>query len=159
MRRKDREVSAFSDKLAILEQCAVVRIAMTAEPGQAPYLVPLNFGYEADPETETLTLYFHGASAGRKMELLRKNPDVGFEADTNHVLVEGPEACNYTFRFASVIGTGTVTFPETYEEKLHALKVLMDHYTENRELPFSEAVVNRTCILKLTVEQWTGKQT
>ena len=43
--------------------------------GSRIYIVPMNFGYEF--EGDSLILYFHGAGEGRKLELIRKNPEVG----------------------------------------------------------------------------------
>lgn len=59
MRRKDREVADLEGQLAILEQCPVCRVAINDPASGVPYLVPLNFGMAAGPQS--LTLYFHCA--------------------------------------------------------------------------------------------------
>ena len=59
MRRKDREVADLEGQLAILEQCPVCRVAINDPASGVPYLVPLNFGMVAGPQS--LTLYFHCA--------------------------------------------------------------------------------------------------
>ena len=79
MRRKDREVADLEGQLAILEQCPVCRIAINDPASGVPYLVPLNFGMAAGPQS--LTLYFHCAPVGTKLDLLRADPNVSFEAD------------------------------------------------------------------------------
>jgi len=41
--------------------------------GKIPYIVPMNFGYEmADG---ALSLYFHCANEGRKINIIKKNPN------------------------------------------------------------------------------------
>ena len=79
MRRKDREVADLEGRLAILEQCPVCRVAINDPASGVPYLVPLNFGMAAGPQS--LTLYFHCAPVGTKLDLLRADPNVSFEAD------------------------------------------------------------------------------
>ena len=74
MRRKDREVVDLEGQLAILEQCPVCRVAINDPASGVPYLVPLNFGMAAGPQS--LTLYFHCAPVGTKLDLLRADPNV-----------------------------------------------------------------------------------
>ena len=59
------------------------RIAMI-DNAQA-YIVPMNFGY--DFQGETLSLYFHCANEGRKIDILRVSKDVCFEMDCAHKLI------------------------------------------------------------------------
>lgn len=61
MRRKDREITDFAAMLAIVRDCDCCRLGILAEG--APYILPLNFGYEVNGEI--LTLYFHGARQGK----------------------------------------------------------------------------------------------
>ena len=82
MRRRDREIT---DENAIAEFIAkeqILRIAFYDE-GDI-YLVPVNYGYSYD---EQYSFYFHGAKAGRKYELAKKKPTVGFEIDGNYMLI------------------------------------------------------------------------
>ena len=44
MRRKDREVTGFSEIMKIVEQCEIVRLGLS--DGDYPYIVPKNFAYE-----------------------------------------------------------------------------------------------------------------
>ena len=68
------------------------------------YIVPVNYGHVyAD---EKYSFYFHGAKAGRKYELSKNCPFVGFEIDGDYKLLKSETACNYSAAFQSVIGTG-----------------------------------------------------
>lgn len=121
MRRKDREVTNRADIQAILQQCRVARIAFQDE--EAPYIVPMNFGYEW--RGGTLILYFHCALEGKKLELMKHCPKVGVEMDCGHQLVGEGKACSYGFLFQSITGWGVAELAETVEEKQHGLKRLM----------------------------------
>jgi nitroimidazol reductase NimA-like FMN-containing flavoprotein (pyridoxamine 5'-phosphate oxidase superfamily) len=155
MRRADREVTRLEEKLAIIEQCKVCRLAMC--DGDQPYVIPLNFGYEY--RDNVLTLYFHGAHEGRKIDILKKNNAVCFEMDGEHELTVGEKASEYGFNFASIIGFGTLEFIEDKNEKIRGLNFLMKHQTgEDREFFFEDAALNATMVCKVRAEEFTGKR-
>jgi nitroimidazol reductase NimA-like FMN-containing flavoprotein (pyridoxamine 5'-phosphate oxidase superfamily) len=155
MRRKDREVTGIEDMVGIIRECMVCRLGM-ADDGM-PYVVPLNFGYEY--RDGLLTLYFHGAREGKKIDILKKNSRVCFEMDTAHQLTRGERACEYGFKYASIIGFGTVEFVEEDAEKIRGLNLLMKHQTgEDREFEYSEAELRAVAIYQLRAETFTGKR-
>ena len=119
-----------------------------------PYLVPLNFGYHR--EGEKLTLYFHGAFEGRKMELLRNRPRVSFEMDCGHELTGKDTACSYGFLFQSVIGWGTAEIVEGEAEKILGLERLMFHQT-GREFSITPKEAASVAVFRIQVESLTGK--
>lgn len=154
MRRGEREVRDRQRLLEVLESCDCLRLAMADV--DAPYIVPVNFGWE---EREgQLWLYFHGAREGRKAELLGRNPHVGFEADCSYELVEGAVACRYSYRYASVIGVGTVHFAESDDEKRRGLSRIMAHYAPGRVFEFPEAALARVAVGCLCVERISCKE-
>ena len=68
MRRKDREVKNFDEIIDILSRCKVLHLALISDG--KPYSVPVNLGYtvtEVDG-SKKLTVYFHGAGEGKKIE-------------------------------------------------------------------------------------------
>ena len=77
MRRKDREVTDFEKIIRIIDECQIVRLGLA--DGDYPYIVPVNFAYKVTDDQ--ITLYIHGAMAGRKYEMLCKNPVCSFEMD------------------------------------------------------------------------------
>ena len=83
MRRNDREITDFEEILAVMQRCDVCRLALHDEP--YPYILPLNFGMEV--EGGQIALYFHGANAGKKYELIARDPHVSFEMGCGHQLV------------------------------------------------------------------------
>jgi nitroimidazol reductase NimA-like FMN-containing flavoprotein (pyridoxamine 5'-phosphate oxidase superfamily) len=155
MRRKDREINDIDEKLKIVAACKVCRLGMALN-GQA-YVVPLNFGYECTGHT--LVLYFHSAQEGKKIDMLRQNPQVCVEMDARHRLVEGDSGCTYGFAFESLIGFGAVEFLERQEDKIHGLTLLMKHQTGS-DMPFhfESAALDAVRVYKLMVTSWTGKR-
>ncbi len=152
MRRKDREVTDWHEIIAIMQRCDVCRIALNN--GDFPYILPLNFGMEAaDGRVE---LYFHGATAGRKYELIRRDDHAAFEMDCSHRLITDPEQGNCSMAYESVIGQGRITLlPEG--EKPAALERIMLHYRQEG-FAYSQAALPATTVFKLTVERMTAKR-
>ncbi|MHB8064990.1 MAG: pyridoxamine 5'-phosphate oxidase family protein [Ruminiclostridium sp.] len=117
MRRKDREVSNTEEIKHIIEKCKVCHLAMV-DRGQ-PYVVPLNFGYIIDENS--LTLFFHSAKTGRKIDILSENNAVCFEMAFEGKLGYIEDPCNSGYYFESVQGFGHVEFIEDINEKCNAL--------------------------------------
>jgi nitroimidazol reductase NimA-like FMN-containing flavoprotein (pyridoxamine 5'-phosphate oxidase superfamily) len=155
MRRKEREITDIHEKLAVIDRCKVCRIGLV--DGDRPYIIPLNFGYAF--LDNQLTLFFHSAREGKKIDLLHKNPNACFEIDCDHSLLEGGKPCEYGFAFSSVIGFGTIDFISAAEEKTFALNMLMKHQTgKNMQYGYTENELNGVTVYKLTVAEFTGKR-
>lgn len=154
MRRKDREVTDAVKIREIVENCTCCRLGFCDE-GRA-YIVPLNFGYTE--ENGRYTLYFHSAGEGRKIDLIARTHFAGFEMDTNYKLNEAETACEHSARFQSVIGSGSVTFLETKEEKTEALRQIMRHTTVKSDWKFDEHMLKLVCCFKLEVEEMACKE-
>lgn len=153
MRRKDRLVSDSQDIFEILKRCEVCHLAFYDEG--FPYIVPLNFGaVERDGSFE---LYFHGAKVGKKLDLLRTNPHVGFSMSCSHKLIEKEEACEYTMEYESVCGNGILEELED-EYKTQALNILMQQYTGKNDYTFPENALRAVAVIKLTVKEISGKR-
>ncbi len=162
MRRKDREVSEFDEIIKILDKCTVIHLAMISEG--KPYSVPLNFGYIVSEENE-LTLYFHGASEGRKIDALKSNPEICFsavcQAETGDHGGKN-NACDWTCYYQSVIGFGKVSFVQDKAEKKIGLDSLMIHcgykIPEGMDsIQYTPGDFEVTAIFKIEVEEITGK--
>lgn len=154
MRRKDREITDNKKLLEIMESCDCCRLGLV--DGDSAYIVPLNFGFRESGGK--ITLYFHGASEGKKMDLLRKNELVGFEMDAKHGLMEGRTANEYSFFYQSIMGKGKVSFITDIEEKAKALQQIMCHYSGRGDWEFKEEALNRVAVWKLEVMQLSGKE-
>lgn len=152
MRRRDREVTDESSILAIINACDVCRLAFSDAP--YPYIVPLNFGFDATPSG--YVFYFHCAKEGHKLELMAKNPNVAFEMDCAHELTAAQETCGYGMRYQSVMGTGVLSLVDE-ADKVHALDRLMHKYAPEHATHYSPQALDAVCVLKLTVTSLSAK--
>ncbi|MDO5558940.1 MAG: pyridoxamine 5'-phosphate oxidase family protein [Oscillospiraceae bacterium] len=153
MRRKDREVTDLNDIYSIIKKCDSVCVAFFDE--EYPYVIPLNFGVSF--KDNKFTLYFHGASQGKKLDLIKKNNHVSFTMSTSHKLKLGEKSCDATMDFESVCGSGIVSLLDD-EEKKQSLTFLMEQYDNGAEHSFDDKEVERIAVLKLEVERVTGKR-
>ena len=151
MRRANREIKDLNEIKKIVDGCKVLRIATKDEEGL--YVVPLNFGYSC--ENGKFTFYFHSAKEGRKIDAFKADEQVAFEMDCEHKLVVAEKACGYSYKFASVIGTGAITFLEG-KEKLNALSILMKHQT-GKDFTFDEKMAKGITVCSLIAESLTAK--
>ena len=110
MRRKDREVTEMEEIQQIFDECKVCRIGIMDENG--PYIVPVNYGYVR--EEGKVILYIHGAREGKKIDLIRKNANVGVEIDYRHELVEGPHVST------------VITMQVSSEKELQVLSIIQE---------------------------------
>jgi nitroimidazol reductase NimA-like FMN-containing flavoprotein (pyridoxamine 5'-phosphate oxidase superfamily) len=153
MRRQEREVVQEEKIKQVMGKCKVCRIGFY-DQGEI-YIVPVNFGYRL--KDGIWTLYIHGAKQGRKAGLFRQKPLVGFEMDCGHELLCGETACNYSFQYASIVGTGIGRIVEDAEEKVAGLKCIMTHQT-GKSFAVTEAMAEAVGVFKITVEKISCKQ-
>ncbi len=154
MRRKDREIVDFSKVVEILEASEVCRLGFV--DGDEAYIVPMNYGYELDGEK--IVFYFHGAGEGRKIDLIKKNSKASFEIDLKHELVTGKKACDFSYKYQSLMGFGKIELIEDAKGKIHGLDVLMNKFTSGKKFEYNEALLNRMAVIKLEVETWSCKE-
>lgn len=154
MRRKDREITSYDKMLEIMQSCDCCRIGLKDE--DSVYILPLNFGYEE--KSGKLTLYFHGASEGKKIELIKQQNTASFEMDTKHQLVEADVACSYSYLYQSIMGKGKISLVDDPEEKINGLECVMLHYSNNNTWKFNEEVLKRVAVIKIEVTEWSCKE-
>ena len=118
------------------------------------YIVPVNYGFSYD---EPYSFYFHGAKAGRKYELAKKKPIVGFEIDGNYMLIGSEMACGFSATFQSVIGTGTLSLVEDNAEKINGLNAIMKQTTSRAEWNYSNEMLDAVAVFRLVVDKLSCK--
>lgn len=156
MRRKDREVLDEVKIDKFIRNCDCCRIGFYDKENNEVYIVPLNFGYSHVDNKRVF--YFHGAKEGRKIELISKTKKVGFEMDSNHELIIGKMACNYSERYQSVMGTGLISFVEDKDEKIAALNEIMFQSTGKKDWDFPEPMLNGVVVFKIEVTSLSAKE-
>ena len=152
MRRKDKQMTK-DNIYNCLRQCSVVRIGINDK--EYPYIVPMNFGYENASGKDVL--YMHCALEGKKLDLMKINPKVGFEMDIDYGITHQDNPSECSTNYASIIGTGVLEEVESYSEKITALSVLMKSLTDKEVQVFDKRIVDKTTILKLNIKNMTGK--
>ena len=153
MRRSDRGITDKSTIEEFIQKEQIIRIAFYDE-GDI-YIVPVNYGFRK--EGDSYAFFFHGARAGRKYELTKASPKVGFEIDGRYELLEAEIACDFSAKFQSVIGTGTLSLVEEKEEKIIGLNCLMKQTTNKTEWEYSDAMLNGVAVFRLDVEKMSCK--
>lgn len=151
MRRHDRAITDFEDIRALIEGCDTIRVGFS--DGNVPYIVPLSFGFET--KNGEFTFYVHGAKEGRRHELAKKTPYVCVEADLLRSYVE-KSGGSLTADYKSFIGWGEMS-EVSGEEAVKGLELLCRHCGFS-SMSCSDAVVNATCVEKITIREFTAKE-
>lgn len=153
MRRKDLEITDPAAIESIIRRCNIIHIAMF--DGEYPYVVPMNFGYSFDGRRFTFCMH-STVKASKKLDLLRKNPNVAFELTAGHGIEEGKSPCNYRYLYECVMGKGKVRFASDPAEKIALLNQIMAHHT-GREFPFTELHACAVELFVIETEELTAK--
>ena len=153
MRQENREIKEFNKIIEVMKSCDVCRLALN--DGGYPYILQLNFGMEV--VDGIVNLYFHSALEGYKVDLIKKDNRASFEMDCKHQLQYFQEKVYCTMSYESVIGSGRIRILGE-EEKMDALRKLMDHYHMEKDAYFNPMAISRTLVYVLKVEKITGKR-
>ena len=156
MRRADRCVTDVDRLKQILSVCKVCRIAMV-DNGK-PYVIPLSFGYVW--EENNPTFYFHCASEGRKIDILKMNADICFEVDFMRNVIgdmTADNACSFSVEYASIVANGKAIIVTEPEERLRALSEILFHQTGRLDWGFNDDSLSKTVVVRIDVTTLTGK--
>lgn len=149
MRRRVREITDPEQIEKLLQQEKIMHLAMSQN--DKPFLVPVYFAWDGE------ALYFHSASAGSKIEILRSNPHVCFEISSVAGFIEAPLACDFEARHRTLIGFGQVSFIEDPLQKARALKLIVARFTD-RQFEFPEENLAKTLVIRIQIQGIKGKQ-
>lgn len=146
MKRKDRERTdrAFMDQ--VLLNADILWISLNRDG--APYVIPVN------PAFCDGVLYFHCATEGLKLDLLRKDPRIGFATAVGVEII--PEKS--TTHYHSISGSGRASLVSSDDEKQKALKSIRDKYQAKCTIPASESRLKQLQIVRIDIEEMTGKE-
>jgi len=159
MRRAEREVLDPAALERILQGARVLFLAFSDQP--APCVLPVCFGYESG------VIYVHSARAGTKMDLMARQPMVGFSATTEMRVVTGDTPCRFSARAESVVGTGKAEILTEETDRRRGLDLIMRHYdtggtpateAEGARPAYEPASFARTCIIAIRVQTMRGKR-
>jgi uncharacterized protein len=150
MRRTDKCVTDLKMLHDIIQTAQVCRMGLV--DGATPYIVPLNFGFDGT------SIYVHSAQEGHKVEILRRNNRVCLEFERGGELVKGKKACDYGYRYLSVVCQGTAEIVAGEEKKRDALNQIMQHYEPGwQPYAFTAQELASVLVYKITIHEMTGK--
>ncbi|MEM2919239.1 MAG: pyridoxamine 5'-phosphate oxidase family protein [Candidatus Nitrosocaldus sp.] len=124
-----------------------------------PQLIPMNFVYANE------AIYMHSHRVGEKIDNIRRNSKVGFEAH-KHVeflpsyFFDPEDACSADTLYISVVVKGLASLVEDLEEKANALNSLMEKYQKEgyyKRLSRDMSSVKHVTIIKVKPITMTGK--
>lgn len=152
MRRLDKEVKEPEKLKKILRETSFVTLAMCRD--KEPYLISLSHSYDEEENC----LYFHCASEGKKLEILRQNPEVWGQALIDHGYYGGH--CSHIY--VSAMFRGRVEFVDDPEKKRKIFIHMIKHQDKNPD-PIVERLTNldalvKTVVGRIFIEDITGKK-
>ena len=136
---------------AIIRKCQVCHIAMV-DPEGMPYVLPFNFGYDEG------IVYFHSARTGKKITILKDNPNVCVEFSTDYLLRSQNEkvGCSYTMKYRSVLAYGKVEFIAEPDQKTRIMNLVMNHYVTG-EFIYNPPSMNEVSCWIVRIDKLEGK--
>lgn len=136
----------------IIASCQVCYLGMSDKDGR-PYVLPFNFGYDGE------YVWLHSGPTGKKVDLLKNNPDVCIAFSTDHELYHQHEqvACSYGMKYKSVLVFGQVEWIESAERKIEGLNIIMKNYAK-REFSYSKPSVDNVAVFRVKPENMTAKK-
>jgi len=153
MRIKKKQIKDHSVITGLLTRSHVGRLGTIGKDGY-PMIKPLNFVYSQEK------IYFHSSREGEKIEDILRNDRVCFEVDLPITYVKSLGIpCKADYLYRSVIAKGRAMIVEDEDERLYALKHLMEKYQPEggyEEFPKDRLLL--TAIIRIDIEELTGKE-
>lgn len=143
MRRTEREITDPEFMHGVLRDAGELYIGINT--GETPYVLPVNHVLHDG------CIYFHCATEGRKLELLRADARVGFSTAVD-IRVEGT-----TTRYRSVCGTGVASMVKDEALKEEVLRAIAARFQAPCVFPTPPAKFAATGIVRIRIETLTGK--
>lgn len=136
----------------LLSKAQVGYLALSKD--NQPYLVPLNFVYDRK------AIYFHCNPEGRKIDYIKANPRICFQAGETGSLISGENPCSHNYSYRSVIVEGLVEEVTEEDEKEKILRMITAKYTapEVAGGPISSARIAATGVYRITASVISGKR-
>ena len=146
MRRKERERTDRAFMEQVLKDADTLWLSLNTEG--APYVIPVNHALHEG------VLYIHCANEGLKLDLIRRDPRVGFAAATDVRIIRERS----TTAYRSVCGSGTAVIVEDEAEKQTALVAIRDQYQAICDLPAPASRLPQIGIVRIVIESLTGTE-
>jgi len=137
------------ESLLIEEQ--VGRLA-TLNANGFPYITPVHFIYF------NRKIYIHGLIKGQKIDNIKNDKKVSFEVDKMEKFLMAELPCDVNTEYLGVIIIGEAKMIDNEDEKIEALKKIVEKYTPSLAgKDFPEKVLKATGVIEVSVVECTGK--
>lgn len=148
---RHRSIGQKEEMMRVIHACRFCQVAMV-DPAGMPYLIPMNFGFAND------TIYLHSAQKGKKIDILKRHPDVCINFTTDHELRYQSEqvACSWSMKYRSVLCYGKVRFLNDPEQKVSALNIIMNNYSE-RTFSYNAPSIREVNCWIVPVDRFEGR--
>ena len=153
MRQAKKEIMDIHQVIQLLNTCHVGRLGTIGRDGY-PMVKPLNFAYHEG------RIFFHSAREGEKIEDIKRDDRVCFEADLPIALVKSRGIpCRAEYLYRSVIVKGRARVVEDEAGRLFGLRLLMEKYQpEGGYGEFPDDKMKLTAIVRIDIEEMVGKE-
>ena len=148
MRRKDK-MKTYEEAVQILGECTNGVLSVIGDGGY-PYGVPVSYIYNDGK------IYFHCAGEGHKLDAIKADTRVSFTVVGADEIA--PE--KFTTMYKSVIVFGRASIIDTDEEKMAALNLIREKYSEAfpaEGAAYIEKFWDKTTVVVIEIEHMTGK--
>ena len=149
MRRKDKEIRDDAEIESILKEAIVCRLALC--DGWRPYIVAMCFGYAGR------SLYLHSTKEGKKIDIMKRNPEVCFEIDVGVDLIRSDSPCKFGMKYKSVVGSGVAHMIDDMEKKSYALNCIMEKYS-GKTYQFPPGELDKLAVIEIQISELTAKK-
>lgn len=150
MRLHDKEIRDSTVIDHILTTSRICRLGMV--DGDEAYIVPVNYAYSEGQ------IYIHSAPHGRKMDIIRRNSRVSFEIELDDDIITNDIPCEWSAKYRSIMGNGTISIETEPEVKMAGLDLIMKKHGAKGDMEYNPGSVSRMVLLVLKIESITGKQ-
>ena len=152
LRRKTREISTEATK-QLLKTERLGILAVNGEDGY-PYAIPLNYYYDEEQNK----IYFHGARAGYKYDMIKASDKVCFTVVGKEQIKNPDEQWAPYLRSAVVFGR--CRFMENTPETMAILKALAMKYFPTEDIADKEIAASGKAVqmYEIVIEHISGKE-
>jgi nitroimidazol reductase NimA-like FMN-containing flavoprotein (pyridoxamine 5'-phosphate oxidase superfamily) len=149
---------APNDAEALLDRALVGRLGTVGADG-APYVVPMNFVYDAPSRT----VFLHCATSGHLLDNLAAETRACFEVDEpGPIIAAGEYGCDTSQVYSSVICFGRAAVLSADPEKRSALELFVQKYVDrlapDRKYDPEMTTYDATVAIAIQVETMTAKE-
>ncbi|PLS17694.1 pyridoxamine 5'-phosphate oxidase family protein [Bacillus sp. M6-12] len=129
--------------------------------GQLPYVVPMNFIWHNG------AAFFHGAGEGRKVEVMKQNPNASLVVCENFGTIANPVPAKTDTSYMSVIISGNIEFVTDLTDATEVMQLMLNKYvpgyydtplSKNHVEKYRSSLGSKTLVVKLVPQSVSAKE-